>query len=83
MKVRLYTQQEVKVVRDKKHDETIVFKKRGRGSEEPYPKPSFNQKNKWWAKIAVIIQDIKQPMKLQIFLSYAKDVKTALANLLL
>lgn len=46
MKVKVQTQQEVKVVRDKKHDGSIVFKKRGRGSEEPYPKPSFNQKNK-------------------------------------
>lgn len=46
MKARLHTQQEIKVVREKKHDGPISFKKRGRGSEEPYPKPYFNQQNK-------------------------------------
>lgn len=46
MKARLYTQQEIKEVQGKKHDGTISFKKRGRGSEEPYPKPYFNQQNK-------------------------------------
>lgn len=63
--------------------ELLHLKKRGRRNEELYPNLSFNQQNKWWAKAAVIIQDNKQPMKLQIFLSHSNYVKTALANLFL